>query len=51
MNELLRNKRLKANYYALLLAIVKPVTAKEALIKMGISPENGNLEAIKCQCQ
>lgn len=51
MNELLRNKRLKANYYALLLAIVKPVTAKEALIKMGISPDNGKSEVIKCQCQ
>ena len=31
---------LKRNYYALLLAVAKNVSAKEALIEMGISPEN-----------
>lgn len=39
MNELLRNQILKANYYALLLAVAKNISAKEALIEMGISPD------------
>lgn len=39
MNELLRNQMLKANYYALLLAVSKNVSAKEALIELGISPD------------
>lgn len=40
MNVLLRNQMLKRNYYALLLAVAKNVSAKEALIKMGISPDS-----------
>lgn len=31
---------LKRNYYALLLAVAKNVSAKEALIEMGISPDS-----------
>lgn len=39
-----RNQMLKANYYALLLAVAKKVSAKEALIEMGISPDAANKE-------
>lgn len=39
MDELSRNQILKRNYYALLLAVAKSVSAKDALIEMGISPE------------
>jgi hypothetical protein len=35
---------LKRNYYALLLAVAKRVSAKDALIEMGISPDNTNKE-------
>lgn len=42
MNELSRNQMLKPNYYALLLAVAKNVSAKEALIEMGISPDSEN---------
>ena len=49
MNEVLRNQLLKANYYALLLAITGHVSAKEALIRMGISPDNRTEELMKCQ--
>lgn len=31
---------LKRNYYALLLAVAKNVSVKEALIEMGISPDS-----------
>ena len=44
MNELSRNQMLKANYYALLLAVAKNVSAKEALIEMGISPDGATKE-------
>lgn len=44
MNELSRNQMLKPNYYALLLAVAKNVSAKEALIEMGISPDSENKE-------
>jgi hypothetical protein len=44
MSELLKTYSLKANYYALLLAVAKRVSAKEALIEMGISPDNINKE-------
>ena len=44
MNELLKTYSLKANYYALLLAVAKRVSAKEALIEMGISPDSANKE-------
>lgn len=44
MSELLRNQMLKANYYTLLLAVAKKVSAKEALIEMGISPDAANKE-------
>lgn len=40
MDELSRNQILKRNYYALLLAVAKNVSAKDALISMGISPEH-----------
>lgn len=40
MSELSRNQMLKPNYYALLLAVAKNVSAKDALIEMGISPEH-----------
>lgn len=40
MNDLLRNQMLKPNYYALFLAVAKNVSAKDALIEMGISPEH-----------
>lgn len=40
MNELTRNEALKPNYYALFIAIAKGKTAKEALIAMGICPDN-----------
>lgn len=46
MNELLRTYSLKANYYALLLAVAKKVSAKDALIEMGISPDNVNKEVV-----
>lgn len=39
MNKLSRDQMLKANYYALLLAVAKNVSAKKALIEMGISPD------------
>lgn len=44
MSELLKTYSLKVNYYALLLAVAKRVSAKDALIKMGISPDNANKE-------
>lgn len=44
MNDLLWNQMLKRNYYALLLAVAKNVSAKEALIEMGISPDSENKE-------
>lgn len=44
MSELLKTYSLKANYYALLLAVAKRVSAKEALIEMGISPDSANKE-------
>jgi hypothetical protein len=44
MSELLKTYSLKANYYALLLAVAKRVSAKDALIEMGISPDNTNKE-------
>lgn len=31
---------IKLNYYALFIAIVKGITAKEALMMMGICPDN-----------
>lgn len=34
------NDYIKANYYALLIAIIKNETAKEALSDMGICPDN-----------
>lgn len=34
------NDYTKANYYALLIAIVKNETAKEALLDMGICPDS-----------
>lgn len=40
MSRILRNKDIKANYYALFIAITLNVTAKESLIKMGISPDS-----------
>ena len=40
MNELSRNETLKSNYYALFIAITKGKTAKEALLAMGICPDN-----------
>lgn len=46
MNELSRNQMLKPNYYALLLAVAKNVSAKDALIEMGISPDNANKEIV-----
>ena len=46
MNELSRNQMLKPNYYALLLAVAKNVSAKDALIEMGISPDNANKEVV-----
>lgn len=46
MNELLQNQMLKANYYALLLAVSKNVSAKEALIEMGISPDVTTKEVV-----
>ena len=39
MSELSWNQMLKPNYYALLLAVAKNVSAKEALIEMGILPD------------
>lgn len=46
MNELSRNQMLKPNYYTLLLAVAKKVSAKEALIEMGISPDSANKEVV-----
>ena len=34
------NSYTKANYYALFIAIIKNETAKEALMDMGICPDN-----------
>lgn len=39
MNEVFKNEILKANYFALFIAITKNKTAKESLIALGISPE------------
>lgn len=44
MDELSRNQILKRNYYALLLAVTKNISAKDALISMGISPDSENKE-------
>ena len=46
MDELARSQILKRNYYALLLAVAKNVSAKDALISMGISPDNANKEVV-----
>lgn len=39
MEELLLNRMLKANYYALFIAIAKNMSAKSALKLLGIYPE------------
>ncbi len=44
MEEVLRNQILKANYYALFIAITKNMSAKRALSAFGINPENGEEE-------
>lgn len=44
MNELSRNNAVKANYFALFIAITKNISAKNALIAFGISPDNVNKE-------
>lgn len=44
MNELAKLMETKKNYYALFIAIVKNETAKEALMDMGISPDEGGHE-------
>lgn len=44
MGELLQTYSLKPNYYALLLAVAKKKSAKDALIDMGISPDSANKE-------